>query len=148
VAQPLTNGGMLIACHCPLLGTQRCDEEEQPEVEPFRLQLCLRPTVLSYEAEHGGHNAGLYCVGLDHAALVDQVREHLFAGLWIRIDSIRIRIQHFCSIRIQFRIRFRIQAKIELLKTIFFSNFFEIKIESNQIKNTGFIHQIFFSKSS
>jgi hypothetical protein len=44
------------------------------------------------------------------------------AGLWIRIDLIRIRIQHFCSIR------FRIQAKTEILKTISFSNFFEIKI--------------------
>jgi hypothetical protein len=42
--------------------------------------------------------------------------------LWIRIDLIRIRIQHFCSIRI------RIQAKTELSKTISFSNFFEIKI--------------------
>jgi hypothetical protein len=36
----------------------------------------------------------------------------LITGLWIRIDLIRIRIQHFCSIRIQFRIR--IQAKTEL----------------------------------
>jgi hypothetical protein len=35
-------------------------------------------------------------------------------GLWIRIDSIRIRIQHFSSIRI----RLRIQAKTELSKTI------------------------------
>jgi hypothetical protein len=40
--------------------------------------------------------------------------------LWIQIHLIRIRIQHFCSIRIQ--------AKTELSKTIFFSNFFEIKI--------------------
>jgi hypothetical protein len=43
-------------------------------------------------------------------------------GLWIRIDLIRIRIQHFCSIRI------RIQAKTELSKIISFSNFFELKI--------------------
>jgi hypothetical protein len=54
------------------------------------------------------------------------------AGLWIRIDLIQIRIQHFCSIRIQNRIqiknRIRIQAKTELSKTISFSNFFEIKI--------------------
>jgi selenocysteine-specific elongation factor len=48
----------------------------------------------------------------------------LQARLWIRIDSKRIRIQHFYSIRI----RFRIQAKTELSKTISFSNFFEIKI--------------------
>jgi dedicator of cytokinesis protein 1 len=48
------------------------------------------------------------------------------AGLWIRIDSIRIRIQHFCSIWIQFRIR--IQGKTELSNTIFVSNCFEIKI--------------------
>jgi hypothetical protein len=48
------------------------------------------------------------------------------AGLWIRIDLIQIRIQHFCSIWIQNRIR--IQAKTEILKTISFSNFFEIKI--------------------
>jgi hypothetical protein len=41
-------------------------------------------------------------------------------GLWIRIDLIRIRIQHFCSIRI----RIQIQAKTELSKTISFSNFF------------------------
>jgi hypothetical protein len=45
-----------------------------------------------------------------------------YRGLWIRIDLIRIRIQHFCSIRI----RFRIQAKTELLKTFSFSIFFEI----------------------
>jgi hypothetical protein len=44
------------------------------------------------------------------------------AGLWIRIDLIQIRIQHFCSIRI------RIQAKTELSKAISFSNFVEIKI--------------------
>jgi hypothetical protein len=49
-----------------------------------------------------------------------------FPGLWIWIDFIRIRIQHFCSVRIQNRIR--IQAKTELSKTISFSNFFEIKI--------------------
>jgi hypothetical protein len=58
---------------------------------------------------------------------------NLASGLWIRIDLLRIRIridllririQHFCSIRIQIRI----QAKTELLKTISFSNFFEIKI--------------------
>jgi hypothetical protein len=55
------------------------------------------------------------------------------SGLWwIRIDLIQIRIQHFCSIRIQFRIR--IQAKTELSKTISFSHFFETKIwvKSNQ----------------
>jgi hypothetical protein len=46
-------------------------------------------------------------------------RQCFFPGLWIRIDSIRIRIriQHISSIRI--RIQFRIQAKTELLKTIF-----------------------------
>jgi hypothetical protein len=38
------------------------------------------------------------------------------------VDLIRIRIQHFCSIRIQ--------AKTELSKTISFSNFVEIKILS------------------
>jgi hypothetical protein len=50
------------------------------------------------------------------------------SGLWIRIDLIRIRIQHFCSIWI------RIRAKTELSKTISFLNFFEIKIwvKSNQ----------------
>jgi hypothetical protein len=37
-------------------------------------------------------------------------------GLWIRIDLIRIRIQHFYSIRIRFQIQ--IQAKTELSKTI------------------------------
>jgi hypothetical protein len=47
---------------------------------------------------------------------------YLDPGLWIRIDLIRIRIQHFCSIRI------RSQAKTELSKTISFSNFFKIKI--------------------
>jgi hypothetical protein len=48
---------------------------------------------------------------------------HIKSGLWIRIDLIRILIQHFCSIRIQIRI----QAKTALSKTISFSNFFEIK---------------------
>jgi hypothetical protein len=54
-----------------------------------------------------------------------QAKKHLkysTAGLWIRIDLIRIRIQHFYSIRI------RIQAETELLKTISLSNFVEIKI--------------------
>jgi hypothetical protein len=56
------------------------------------------------------------------------------AGLWIRIDSMRIWI--------------RIQAKTELSKTISFSNFFEIKIwvKSNK-KNTGVMVFIkFFSQ--
>jgi hypothetical protein len=64
---------------------------------------------------------------LNESIAEDTDNENVFqAGLWIRIDLIRIRIQHFCSIRIQFRIR--IQAKTELSKTISFSNFFEIKI--------------------
>jgi hypothetical protein len=46
------------------------------------------------------------------------------SGLWIRIDLIRTRIQHFCSIPV----RIRIQATTELLKTISFSTSFEIKI--------------------
>jgi hypothetical protein len=58
--------------------------------------------------------------------------------LWIRIDLIRIRIQHFCSIQI------RIQAKTELSKTISFSNFFEIKIWVQS--NIGVIHLNFFQK--
>jgi hypothetical protein len=65
------------------------------------------------------------------------------SGLWIRIDSIRIWIQHFCSFRI--RIQFRIQAKTELSKTISFSNFLKSKFESNQLKNT--VHQYFSKKS-
>jgi hypothetical protein len=48
--------------------------------------------------------------------------QHLRSGLWIRIDLLQIRIQHFCSIRI------RIQAITELSQTISFSNFFDIKI--------------------
>jgi hypothetical protein len=66
-------------------------------------------------------------------------------GLWIRVSLIRIRIQHFCSIRIQFRIR--IQAKTELSKTISFSNFFEIKIwvQSNQ-KYRCYSSNFFFKK--
>jgi hypothetical protein len=52
------------------------------------------------------------------------IPKYLLPGLSIRIDLLRIRIQHFCSSRI----RFRIQAKTELSKTISFSNFFEIKI--------------------
>jgi hypothetical protein len=57
-----------------------------------------------------------------------QANKSFKSGLWIPIDLLPIRIQHFCSIRI------RIQAKPELLKTISFSNFFEIKIrvKSNQ----------------
>jgi hypothetical protein len=45
---------------------------------------------------------------------VGALAKALQAGLWIRIDLMRIRIQHFCSIRI------RIQAKTELSKTIAF----------------------------
>jgi hypothetical protein len=71
---------------------------------------------------------------LAHAAV------HLVPGLWIRIDLIRI--QHFCSIRIQ--------AKTELSKSISFSIFFISKFESNQIKisvlpGTG-IHLNFLKK--
>jgi hypothetical protein len=69
-----------------------------------------------------------------------------FSELWIRIDVIRIRIQHFCSIRI--RIQFRIQAKTELLITISFSNFFKSKFESNQIKKYRCYSSKFFPKSS
>jgi hypothetical protein len=74
------------------------------------------------------------------------------AGLWIRIDSIRIRIQHFCSIRIQhfcsIRIQFRIQATVKqnFRRKIFSQIFLKSKFESNQIKNTGVIHQILFKK--
>jgi hypothetical protein len=75
--------------------------------------------------------------------------ENMFEpGLWIRIDLIRIRIQHFCSIRIQFR--FRIQAKTELSKTISFSNLSEIKIwvKSNpKYRCYGYSSKL-FSKSS
>jgi hypothetical protein len=79
-----------------------------------------------------------------------QINCSQFPGLWIRIDSMRIRIQHFSSIRFRIRIQLRIQAKTELSMTISFSNFFEIKIwvKSNK-KIPGVIHQIFFlSKSS
>jgi hypothetical protein len=81
------------------------------------------------------HQEGLYVVSCpEDKSLHPKVRFVItctkngafLAGLWIRIDLIRIRIQHFCSIR--FRIRFRIKAKTELSKTISFSNFFEIKI--------------------
>jgi hypothetical protein len=51
---------------------------------------------------------------------------YLIPRLWIRIDSIRIRIQHFSSI--QNRLRIPLQAKTELTYTISFSNFVEIKI--------------------
>jgi hypothetical protein len=51
-------------------------------------------------------------------AKVSFIVNYFTAGLWIRIDLIRIR--HFCSIRIQ--------AKTELSKTISYSNFFGIKI--------------------
>jgi hypothetical protein len=49
----------------------------------------------------------------------EQFQNIFKAGLWIRIDSIRIRIQHFSSIQIRIRIQLqiRIQAKIELSKT-------------------------------
>jgi hypothetical protein len=65
-------------------------------------------------------------------------------GLWIRIHliQIRIRIQHFFSIRI----RIRIQAKTELLKKFFSKIFLKSKFESNQINNIGVIHPNFFQK--
>jgi hypothetical protein len=66
--------------------------------------------------------------GIQTYLFFSQIQGVKKAGLWIRIDLLRIRIQHFCSIRI------RIQAKTELSKTISFSNFVEIKIwvKSNQ----------------
>jgi hypothetical protein len=77
---------------------------------------------------------------------------HFQAGLWIRIDLIRIRIQHFCSIRIRIKfriwIRFRIQAKTELSKTISFSNFFEIKICVKSSKKYRCYSSKFFPNSS
>jgi hypothetical protein len=63
-----------------------------------------------------------------------------------RIDLIRIRIQHFCSIRIRFRIR--IQAKTELSKTISFSNFFETKIWVKSNKKYRCYSSKIFPKSS
>jgi hypothetical protein len=80
-----------------------------------------------------GHGALLACgaglIGLTLDAQVHDVvpviedPDYDEPGLWIRIDSIRIRIQNFCSIRI--RIQFRIQAKTELSKKIFFLQIFE-----------------------
>jgi hypothetical protein len=72
--------------------------------------------------------------------------ELVCVSLRVRIDLIRIRIQHFCSIRIQFRIR--IQAKTELSKTISFSNFFEIKIWVKSNQKYRCYSSKFISKSS
>jgi hypothetical protein len=58
------------------------------------------------------------------------------SGLWIRIDLIRIQI------------RFRIQAKTDLLKTISFSNFFEIEIWVKSNKKYQCYSLKIFSKSS
>jgi hypothetical protein len=64
-----------------------------------------------------------------------QRQERKPAGLWIRIDLMRIRIQHFSSIRIR-------NFQRQFLSQIFLKS----KFESNQIKNTGIIHQNFFQK--
>jgi hypothetical protein len=55
------------------------------------------------------------------AVIVERSQPGPGAGLWIRIDLIRIRIQHFCSIRIRIQNRIPIQAKTELSKTVSFS---------------------------
>jgi type IV secretory pathway ATPase VirB11/archaellum biosynthesis ATPase len=76
----------------------------------------------------------------------------VIAGLWIRIDLIRIRIQHFCSIRIRFRIRsssgsgFGSKLKQNFRRQFSSQIFLKSKFESNQIKNTDVIHQNFFQK--
>jgi hypothetical protein len=59
----------------------------------------------------------------------------LITGLWIRIDSIWIRNQHFCSIRIQ--------ANTELCRQFFSPIFWKSNFESNQIKNTVLFIKIF-----
>jgi hypothetical protein len=63
-----------------------------------------------------------------------------FPGLWIRIYSMRIWIQHFSSIWI------RIQAKTKLSKTISFSNLFEIKISVKSNKKYRCYSSNFFQK--
>jgi hypothetical protein len=80
------------------------------ELEPDLCQVCWKL-----------HQFGSGCIF--ESGFWIQIHCFLFGSgrVWIRIDLIRIRIQHFCSIRIRFRIR--IQAKTELSKTISFSNF-------------------------
>ncbi len=60
---------------------------------------------------------------------VQQVPHHTipYPGLWIRIDLMRIRVQHFSQLRIRIRIQFQIQGfddqKIEKIcscKTFFY----------------------------
>jgi hypothetical protein len=70
-------------------------------------------------------------------------------GLWIRIDLKRIRIQHCCSIRIDLiRICSGSGSKLKqnFRKQFLSQIFLKSKFESNQIKNTGVIHQIFFQQ--
>jgi hypothetical protein len=60
----------------------------------------------NYKAADKVYGRGLDAlVDREAKAGLDKRRQQFQAGLWIRIDLIRIRIQHFCSIRIQFRIR-------------------------------------------
>jgi hypothetical protein len=75
---------------------------------------------------------------------LSNIRTHFLLGLWIRIDLIRIRIQHFCSIRIRFRIRIKLKQNF---RRQFCSKFFlKSKFESNQIKDNGVIDQNFVQK--
>jgi hypothetical protein len=94
---------------------------ESWEVEVFILQsLLLNAMTLQQLADQP--SIGTYPILTQIQTMFVQYKP----GLWIRIDfiQIRVRIQHFCSIRI----RIGIQAKTELSRTISFSNFFEIKI--------------------
>jgi hypothetical protein len=102
--------------HPPTLGWQRTPPQARTR---SALPPALLPTLFPPKFSHLVNN-------YRYLKTLGTVPVGLIPGLWIRIDSIRIRIQHFCSIRI--RIQFRIQAKTELSKTIFFSNFLKIKI--------------------
>jgi hypothetical protein len=115
-----------LACRQQLAPQPTSPLSPQPLVPPCRCCCChlVPPTTTTNRLQQAQARLQAHEGVLGVAMLEEAVDEApvLQPGLWIRVDLLRIRIQHFCSIRI------RIQAKTELSKTISFSNFFEIKI--------------------
>jgi hypothetical protein len=84
------------------------------------------------------HSLQVHLLNINLFLVEDRNSVNFVAGLWIRSDLIRIRIQF----------RFRIQAKTEHSKTISFSNFVEIKIWVKSNKKYRCYSCKFCSKSS
>jgi hypothetical protein len=74
--------------------------------------------------------------------LVPFNEKYFKTGLWIRIDLLRIRIQHFSQSGYGSGSKLKQNFRRQFLS----QNFLKSKLESNKIKNTCVIHQKVFQK--